>query len=159
MAHPEQEKFQAAYDLYIDRPTQENGVILRRYVGDWIGTRDVAMLGPSLAIFEILLDRGHFGKTWWKHFLGKQTLKLLRHHLKDDRPGWNDYFMCRWQLTRDNEAAKEIHRRAAHIQPASEEWSMVAFTAKWMADSQRSQDPGFDVVMKHIEQTCELCRS
>jgi hypothetical protein len=157
MTHPEPQRFQAAFDLYIERPTQENGIVLRQFVGDWLRTREIAMMGPSLAICEVLMERGHFSLKPWKTLFGKYTAKLLRHYLKADRPGWNDYWMTRWQLTRDNKAAVEIHRRVAHIATVSEEWSMVVFTAKWMADSQRSRDPGFDVVMRTVEATCELC--
>lgn len=157
MRHPKPKEFDAAYNLYRQSPTHENGLILLRFTGDWIRTREMAMLGPSIGIFDTLNERQHFASAWGARLIQKHLPGFLRRYLKADCPGWNDYYMCRWQLTKQDRHADELHRRVKHLHPATEDWRMVEFTACWMVDSCRSQDSAFDAAMLLAETRCWIC--
>jgi hypothetical protein len=151
-----------AYELYRQRPTRENAGQLIDAV--LVGCREghIATFCPTLAITEIIFERKH-----WKpgrELLARVAIAFLRrwikHYVKPERPGWNDYYMTRWQLAKEQSAAEEIHRRQKHIalpDMTGGPWQQVAWTANWMADSQRQQDPEFDAAMKIAEQSCPIC--
>lgn len=162
----DQERLNHAFETYCRYPSLLNGIELSRLAGKSVRNRELARLVPALAIFEVVLDRGHVmfrGPKMWAY---KKLVKVLHWQLLRkyrDRPMWNDYFMCRFLLTQERDAAVEIHCRARHIKRpaepdfATDPWAMVGFTAEWMAGSQRSQNQNFDEVLKEIELTCANC--
>lgn len=157
----ESQELQAAFDLYVLRPTQANATALRKLVGDALLTRRVSVIGPCLAVFEVLLDRGQFPAC--RHALAFWWPWLMHRKFEPDRPGWNDYYMVRWILTREQAAADEIHKRAAHVGYArsiteltadSGPWDYVGATAAWMAKCQREENPEFDAALRRAEMAC-----
>jgi hypothetical protein len=151
-----------AYELYRQRPSRENGIVLCRSIATLLKNRELAVICPSVAMLEVLLDRKHTSQHWYSILAIKIGINWLRSQMADWRPGWNDYFMVRWQLTKDQRCADEIHRRAHHVghQPnwtGKEDWGAVGYTAAWMALSQREQNPEFDEAMKIAERDCFIC--
>lgn len=155
-----------AFQLYRLRPNAENGAALRNEMGRWLKTRELAAWGPALAVIEILFERNHAGLRGWRAWMNTAPIRFLRWVSETkllDRPLWNDYWMTRWLLTQSRDCAIEIHCRARHIlrQPVTPDennpWSLVAFTAEWMASSQRVQEPKLDAQLREIEATCANC--
>jgi hypothetical protein len=153
-----------ALETYRESPNLENGAVLRNHVAAYLMTEKLSSIGPSLAILEVLASRGHSSVHAYRRVIHKVGIKILRHWFEKypSRPGWNDYFICRWILTENIEDAREIHYRARHIMPSNEidpknDWSAVAFTANWMAESQRKQNPEFDQALQSAEETCSHC--
>jgi hypothetical protein len=147
--------FEQAYELYRMNPTLENGRTLLRYVADWLSERQLSSIGPSLAIIDVLNERGHFKKRLFARFVQRKVLPLiLRCALTETRPGWNDYWMCRWELTKEPRAAEEIHRRVFHL--IGPKWEMVRLSANWMAGSQGRLNFEFAEAMKTANNLCHL---
>jgi hypothetical protein len=157
-----------ALELYRERPNLENGVALRKHVAAHLMTKQISAMGPALAILEILTSRGHSSIHAYSRVLHKIAVKIIRRWFEKHptRPGWNDYFMCRWILANDFEDAREIHYRARHIVNPDASvisftpetpWNAVGFTANWMAESQRKENPQFDQALKFAEETCAHC--
>lgn len=164
----DQERLNHAFETYCQYPSLLNGIELSRLTGKSLrGPKiELARVGPALAIFEVILDRGHVTFRGPRMWFYKNSVKLLHWHLLRkyrSRPMWNDYFMCRFLLTQEREAAVEIHCRARHIKraeipdQADTPWQVTGFTAEWMAGSQRSQNQNFDEALKEIESTCAHC--
>lgn len=151
----------AAYELYRQRPSYENGLVLMKHCALWMRTRDVACLGIVFGVLDTLTERKHLGISWRKQWVTRAIFWGLRRQFKPERPGWNDYYMVRWQLTKNDSCAAEIHRRVKHLSvepnPATP-WGMVAFTAQWMADTVRKEDPEFDAALLAAEHNCLLCK-
>jgi len=112
--------------------------------------RDLASVGPALGIIDGVSELH-------SHDLGLIARAgiwfLKRYSLTPDRPGWNDYWMARWRVTRNPACADEIHRRACHLV----EWPAVAETAQWMVGSYRTQDSDFDAAMNSALLRCSEC--
>ncbi len=158
----ERQKMAAAFELYCQRPTHENGMILLTFAGDWMSAREFAAFGPCLAIVEVLNERAQFKRSFSPRFVQRWVMpRMLRRFLKPDRPGWNDYYMARWQLTKEQACVREIHRRAVHlaVPHGNEMWAMVRFTAQWMVNSQRAENAEFDAALAVVEKQCAMCRN
>lgn len=168
----DKERFNHAFETYCRFPSLLNGIELyhltRKQLFESGARVELARLGPALAIFEVLLSRRDVKFRGLKLWTNQKFIQLLHWQMRRQyrtRPLWNDYYMCRFLLTGEREAAEEIHCRARHIQAdtspsaidPNNPWSMIAFTAEWMASSQRSQHPEFDQVLKEIESTCANC--
>lgn len=163
MPHPHPKEFEHAYELYRQRPTPENAHVLRVYVGQWLTTREIGGIGPSLAILEVMNERGQIPRRWTGRLAAKFFPGFVRRLFKPNRPGWNDYWMCRWELTQDRTCLVEIHRRTAHLErfhgPLDEDWAMVQFTARWMANSQCQQRADFQAALLEVEKSCGMCKA
>lgn len=137
-------------ELYKDTPTLETGSSLAGFTFRWFVREGRPLLGPAIAIFEVLAERRHVRNPW---LLGLFS-NVLRPFLPASHVGWNDYHMGRWQLTGDRNELVEIHRRCQHIYAMGRAWSAVWQSAQWMTDSYRRQNPSFDLAMKVVEQNC-----
>jgi len=148
--------FEQAYELYRFRPTDENAAALKRQAV--FAFRREGLTLPSLAVLEILADRKQSSRHWIFRLGVRAIRRFLRETHPADRPGWNDYLMVRWQLTKDRRMAAAIHDRATHVvAEKGSNWDMVRVTAAWMASSQREQNPEFDADLRMVEEACGWC--
>jgi len=148
--------FQSAFDFYRQRPDESTGKQLAKALSRYLAAqpRDIARYGPCLAMVVTLRERNHWPAATVREKIGVRVLTWFLNRglgapLPPRRPGWNDYYMVRWQLTNEQRLADEIHRRTHYTDP-----HMVGFTAKWMADSQRSQDCAFNAALGISEAKC-----
>jgi hypothetical protein len=82
--------------------------------------------------------------------------------------------MVRWQLTKERAAVEEIHRRSCHLVALpdniltpenpidahamlTDPWYPVAYSARWMVNSQRQTDPEFAAAIEAVENCCPGC--
>jgi hypothetical protein len=142
-----------AWGLYKRNPCLETGGAVARTTSRWVLHEGKPSFGPALATFDVLIERRHVHYPW---LLGFPAL-ALRLLLLKNYPGWNDYYMVRWQLTGDRAALEEIHRRCQHVYDKAG-WSAVWQTAQWMTSSYRKQDPQFDAAMQAVERECGCLR-
>lgn len=158
-------QFECAYEAYRREPSCENAKILRPLLADHIRERGVPAICVGLAILDVMHERHHSGKRLRTRISIWLVQKVSRWWPKD-KPGWNDYFMVRWQLTKDVACAQEIHRRTHYFEGkhdtdvtklTGENWSLVGWTAQWMVGSQRREDPEFDSAISEAEKACPIC--
>lgn len=141
----------------------------------------VSSVFPILGICDGLIDRG--GLRPWS--MGRRSslfrrlmllplncslccllrlwLFLVRRHLQrrwPRRPGWNDYYMVRWQVTGKPEYLLWLYRRAVEVPAApaglvenvaATEDRMGPFTCRWMLNSVRGRDPDLDAALRALE--------
>jgi hypothetical protein len=91
-------------------------------------------LAPCAAIIyfaTVDLERGV-----WATLFVKFMVWVMRMAYRD-RPMWNDFYMCLWQLSRDD---GYIHRLHSHLKHAS---AMQLETGAWMINSVCQQDEEF----------------
>jgi hypothetical protein len=166
-ASPEFEKrWSETIANYLTDPSCANAVLVRSLARDFYMIRpNIASIGPLLGMLDAV-DEKHpkvHGRNLYRVYKW-----VLRRLLPAWRPGWNDYWMMRWQLTHSDAAACEIHRRAWHSFMASdmlrplpqeelERLHAAWESARWMVGSYRRQDPAFQVAMLEIEKNCGLC--
>lgn len=60
-----------------------------------------------------------------------------------DRPGWNDYYMAAWFVTREDDYARKIAERTKLP-------GMVGYTCAWMANSVAQQIPAFQQALDRV---------
>lgn len=150
------EEFSGAIEAYRNDKSPENVRALRTMLQKYVAMQKeagtpLAAIGPFLGIADAI-DLEY--ETSWK---GRAVMWAFRIALRPDRPGWNDYWMARWMVTREPEAVKEIHRRAAHIPPIGK-WYVVAETAAWMVNSTMVQDHEFNHAYSDVLRQCEICK-
>jgi hypothetical protein len=158
-------RFNEAVADYRRAANPETAVRMRNLAFEFYRARPgLASIGPYLGLMD-----GVEEKTPKQHrrFFFRLHLAAFRLMLLAWRPGWNDYYMMRWQVTRGEAALLEMHARAFHI-PTPDElrrcsqrdlqrkhavWS----SAQWMVNSYRLQDPEFNAAMSAVESACLKC--
>jgi hypothetical protein len=155
-------------ELYRLRPNAETGNQLTQMLAAYLIRHGGSGFGPFLGIMEVLLERKHVGtsRSFVRRAIGtgfvKLGVRICRRKMEKipSRPGWNDYWMARWQLTKENRAAEEIHRRVEHVSgPEGSDWYYVNLTARWMARSQAEFNPEFAAAMDAAWIACPRCQA
>lgn len=76
------------------------------------------------------------------------------------RPGWNDYYMVRWQVTGKPEYLLWLYRRALEVPAApaglvedvaATEERMGPYTCRWMLNSVRARHADLDAALRALE--------
>jgi len=127
-------KLEDQIKLYAQRPTQENACAMVVIAGEILKLRDRAALGPAIAAITVAAPQ--CGVRFWA-----AVLRLVYRIFFHDIPGWNDYWMCTWMLTKSAESLKEIAARTHRN-------DIVGSTARWMVGSVCQQDPEFARAVK-----------
>ena len=165
----ERSAFECAYEAYRADPSNANATKLSKQ-SHVLGRKGRSGLGPAVAVHHVMRERGQAGTRWQ----GRLAIWILERLMGEKRPGWNDYWMIRWQLTKSPVAVWEIHRRARHIIALPDDiltaanpidaaaflkdpWYPVAYSARWMVNSQRQTDPEFAAAIEAVENSCPSC--
>jgi hypothetical protein len=139
-----------AMKAYREDPGYDNAAKLTSVAVRWLLAKPtLPSIGPVLGILDEVSAYPPYRFSWAMRLLPW----YLRGRLSEDRPGWNDYWMTRWQLSRSIRAIREIHFRVHHLT----EWPEVRETAAWMASSYASQDPDFAAHLEWAQKTCPDC--
>lgn len=161
-------ELEEALELYRLRPNAETGKRLTQMLPAYLIRHGGSGFGPFLGIMEVLIERNHIGtsRSWIRRAMGSAFIKfgvrMCRRKMEKipSRPGWNDYWMARWQLSKENRCSQEIHRRVEHVSgPKGSDWYYVSLTARWMARSQAEQNPEFAAAMDAAWSACPLCQA
>jgi len=167
-ASPEFEKRWAdTISSYLADPNVDNARDVRKLAADfWRIRPGIPSIGPFLGMMDEVAAKHPVRNRW----VFNAAMWWLRRFLPSWRPGWNDYWMMRWQLSHSEAAAVEIHQRAWHSflasdmlrpmpQPELERLHAVWESARWMVGSYRRQDPEFHASMLKTEKECEVCNA
>jgi len=79
-------------------------------------------------------------ESWDREFIAR-CMKVLKND--SERPGWNDYYMARWFVLRDDSTAKTIASLPHAEGPRG-------YTARWMVNSVCQQMPAFREAMARV---------
>jgi len=128
------------YERWIKDPSEDKDVRpLRRAAAQHLVTMGARLplpeFAPCLAVLYfagVEFDSGWFTRAMLQMFAGFFRLVIYR-----GRPMWNDFYMCLWQLSRDD---RYIHRLYTHFKHAS---LMQLNTGAWMVNSVCQQDEEF----------------
>lgn len=98
---------------------------------------------PAIATIEVMLkNHEYLVKMMPKLGLVVKTLKLT---IPLDRVGWNDYFMAKWMLDRDEAALDEIIKRYYFKEGGNHP---IFETCRWMVNSMMQQNEVFRIQFK-----------
>jgi hypothetical protein len=163
----ERRSFECAFEAYRADPSDDHALRLAKFLP--VLAKSVSTFGPMFAIYDVMRKRGQAESTKMRI-----AMWTLRKTFTVKRPGWNDYCMVRWQLTKERAAVEEIHRRSCHLValPANiltlenpidaaaflkDPWYPVAYSARWMVNSVRADDPEFAAAIEEVEKSCLGC--
>jgi hypothetical protein len=101
----------------------------------------LGIAGPAVAVLWYIIMEHAFGWHW--RLLCRAARLFLQKILWRNRPLWNDFHMCLWQLSRQEWAVSDLYW---HLSNANRKGiSAQSFTGDWMVSSVRQQDPDFSL--------------
>jgi hypothetical protein len=166
-ANPEfDELFTRTIVNYLADPSAENAMHARQVAAKfWQLKPGIPSVGPFLGMLDGIDEKNPKIHGRWRY---RSMIWFMRLLLPKWRPGWNDYWMMRWQLTHGEAALLEIHHRATHFfmepdlmrnlsRTELDRLHAVWESAAWMVNSYRRQDPAFHSAMLEVEQRCVRC--
>jgi hypothetical protein len=138
---PEEEAFRREFEAYCaDRSPDRNYRALLSSIGVFAKVRPtLSLAGPAMAVlWWVIIEHAY---PWHITGLCRLTRTFLQKILWRNRPLWNDFHMCLWQLSREEWAISDLYW---HLSNANRNGiSTQAFTGDWMVSSVRLQDPDF----------------
>jgi hypothetical protein len=137
-----------ALQAYAATPTHKNALLLIQAIASQRELSISSNCGVHLAVFEVLLERGHYfnlltliGLRW-----AKFATKLQLKGLTDSR--WADYYITRYKLTHDRHMIErlhdQIHSSVLEVMSRARFWCQL-----WDAD------PEFKNHLAEIVRKCE----
>src|SRR5271166_3491425 len=100
---------------------------------------------PMAAVVIALVDRHSDKAMAWRAQFSQllQAAAAVCITCGQDRAGWNDYYMVRWFVLRDDDTVRELIRR-------TQQDGDVGATASWMVSSVSSQIPAFAEALERV---------